>query len=81
MLKSSNWNFPNGYHVPKFFILARFKLKDGYPYPTLMLIKAGGNDTKNYLGPTEIESIAEFLNVETDMAPPVQEKVRNQRIQ
>ena len=47
-----------------FLILARFQLKNGYP--ALMLIKAGGNDSKTYRGPTDLESLVGFLNEATN---------------
>ena len=47
-------------------ILARYQLIND---PTLMLIKAGGNDTETYLGPTDLGSLVEFLNRETGRAP------------
>ena len=45
-------------------------------YPTLMLIKSGGNETEIYLGPKDLESIVEFLNEKTDREQPNEEKVR-----
>ena len=50
------------------FILARFQMKNGFP--TLMLIRAGGNDTTTYLGPTDLESLVEFVNEATPKEPP-----------
>ena len=46
-----------------FFIPARFKLENGYP--TLKLIMAGGNESMMYLGPTDLQSLVEFVNDET----------------
>ena len=57
-----------------FLVIARFQLK--YGYPTLMLIKAGGNDSAPYLGPTDFESLVEFVNDETGRP----EKVIIQRV-
>ena len=56
-----------------------FKLKNDYP--TLMLIKAGGNETEKYLGPKDLESIVEFLNEKTDRGEPDREKVRIRNFQ
>ena len=44
-------------------ILARFQLETGLPI--LMLIKAKGNDSTIYRGPTDLGSIEEFLEQNT----------------
>ena len=42
-------------------------MKNGFP--TLMLIRAGGHDTTTYLGPTDLESLVEFVNEATPKEP------------
>ena len=44
--------------------------------PTLMLIIAGGNDSKAYVGPTDLRSLVEFIDDQTGRP----KKVLNQPI-
>ena len=50
-----------------FFILVR--IYSGYllenRYPTLTLIMAGGDESITYLGPTDLQSLVDFVNDET----------------
>ena len=73
------WFYPlhanqDSFSFLNFFIIARFQLQN--VYPTLILIMAGGNDIRTYLGPTDLGSLVEFVNIET--ARP--EKVRTHKI-
>ena len=36
-------------------------MKNGFP--TLMLIRAGGNDTMTYLGPTDLAALVDFVDL------------------
>lgn len=57
------------------FILVSFQMQ--YGFPTLMLVRAGGNDTTTYLGPINLAALVGFVNEEKNRAPspPSPEKV------
>ena len=48
-----------------FFIPARYGYLLENRYPTLTLIMAGGDDSITYLGPTDLQSLVDFVNDET----------------
>ena len=51
-------------------ISARVDFKE--EYPVVMLIKRGENASQIYNGPKDLESLIEFVNVETGQVPPAE---------
>ena len=60
---------PSIFFTSLYFDLARIQLKRGYP--TIMYFGAGGNVSEVYDGPTDLDSLNEFVNVKTGRGLPL----------